>query len=216
MHLTATRLRMGEDVADDDFDLAYPPWVRVASFRHWTRVKVARQAANLLAGVGAKNVLDIGAGPGKFCIVGALSTSAHFTGVEQRQDLVEVAQNASFQFGMDRTRFVHANLVDFDCSSFDGFYLYNPFQEQIKHHPFPNDDVLRVPQALYNMYVASTIAQLSRAPIGTAVVTYNGFGAAMPRQYHRLHWQEIGGAELVLWIKMACSRMIPGEVFSDR
>ena len=36
-------------------------------------------------------VLDIGCGPGKFCIVGALATTGRFTGVEQRKHLCDAA-----------------------------------------------------------------------------------------------------------------------------
>jgi hypothetical protein len=114
-------------------------------------------------------------------------------------NLVQVAESAALRFGVNHTRFVHANFVDFDCGSFDGLYLFNPFQEQVKDDPFRIDEVLERSRTLYKTYLASTSAQLIRAPIGTLVVTYNGFGAAMPRQYGRLHREVMGGAELVLW-----------------
>lgn len=126
------RLRAGEPISDEEFDAVYSSEVRSLSLRHWTPVSVARRAAYLLTGLGgATHILDVGAGPGKFCIVGALSTTAHFVGVEHRRRLVEVAQMAAVRFGADRAHVVHANLLDFDCRTFDGFYFYNPFREQL-------------------------------------------------------------------------------------
>mgnify|MGYP000969840975 CR=1 FL=1 len=71
---------------DDRFDLAYPPEIRAKSKAHWTPVSIARRAAEFLVREPGTRVLDIGCGPGKFCIVGALGTEGRFTGIEQRQD----------------------------------------------------------------------------------------------------------------------------------
>ena len=69
---------------DSRFDLVYPREIRELSDRHWTPVEVARKAAVFLVREPGTRVLDIGCGPGKFCIVGALATDGRFTGVEQR------------------------------------------------------------------------------------------------------------------------------------
>jgi predicted RNA methylase len=216
----AARLRAGETVADDEFDAVYAPEVRRISFRHWSPVVVAGRAARLLTGMGATRILDVGAGPGKFCIVGASATRAHFTGVEQRRNLVEAAQVAAFRFGADRARFVHANIVDFDSSEFDGFYLYNPFQEQIEDDLLPIDQILARSPELYETYVVSTLAKLTRAPAGTAVVTFNGFGAPVPPQYRRVHSETFCDAELVLWVRKGEAKRppqhAPGEATSER
>src|SRR6516165_9063251 len=110
----AARLRAGEAVTDGEFDQVFVPDVEAISFRHWTPVWVARRAAELLVHAGATEILDVGAGPGKFCIVGALTTAARFAGVEQRGGLVEQARQAAGKLGAARVRFVHSNLVDFD------------------------------------------------------------------------------------------------------
>src|SRR5713226_861432 len=65
-------------VEDERFDLIYPPEIRDLSCRHWTPVAVARKAAEFLVNERETRVLDLGCGPGKFCIVGALTTEAHF------------------------------------------------------------------------------------------------------------------------------------------
>ena len=95
----AARLRAGEAVTDGEFDQVFVPDVEAISFRHWTPVWVARRAAELLVHAGATEILDVGAGPGKFCIVGALTTAARFAGVEQRGGLVEQARQAAGKLG---------------------------------------------------------------------------------------------------------------------
>ena len=149
---------------------------------------------------GATRILDVGAGPGKFCIIGALTTAAHFVGIEQRRNLVEEARRVSAQLGADQASFVHSNLVEFDCTPFDGFYFYNPFYEQLDDDAFfPIDRTLARSEALFNTYVASTTAALIRAPIGTLVATFHGFGGPMPPQYRVVHEERTYGADLVLW-----------------
>jgi hypothetical protein len=210
------RLRAGDPVSDEEFDAVYPPAVRAASARHWTPVQVARRAAQLLTETGgAARVLDIGAGPGKFCIVGALCTSGSFTGVEQRLNLVEAALAATPRFGAQRARVVHANLLDFDCSGFDGFYFYNPFREQIELDDDPIDGNLERSQENFKSYIATTIATLIRAPVGTAVVTFHGFGGRMPPQYRRVITQMVNGGELALWIRSSYSAMLKSRQGAD-
>jgi 2-polyprenyl-3-methyl-5-hydroxy-6-metoxy-1,4-benzoquinol methylase len=92
---------------DNQFDLLYPPEIRALSRAHWTPVKVARRAASFLVREPGTRVLDIGCGPGKFCIVGALATPGRFTGVEQRKQLCELAQ-ATIEQGPGRIFFLSA------------------------------------------------------------------------------------------------------------
>jgi SAM-dependent methyltransferase len=198
----AERLRAGEVVPDGEFDDVFPPEIEAVSFRHWTPVAVARRAAHLMADAGARRILDVGAGPGKFCIVGALTTDAHFTGLERRRNLVEEARRAAARLRVDRVHFAHANLLDFDSRGFDGFYLYNPFQEFVEaDDPFPIDRTVRRSEALHKTYIAATIAMLIRAPVGTVVATFHGFGGPMPGQYRRLREERLFGAQLVLWMR---------------
>lgn len=205
----AARLRVGKRVLDEEFDSAYADKERSISFRHWTPVVVASRAARLLTGMGATRILDVGAGVGKFCIVGALTTDAHFYGVERRGNLVEIARSAAARFGAERTRFSRGNIADFDCDPFDGFYLYNPFQELIDNDLLPIDGNVEQSPDLYRTYVAATTAKLIRAQVGTAVVTFNGFGGPMPPQYRRVRTEHFFSAELVLWVRKPHAKILP-------
>jgi hypothetical protein len=199
----AARLRAGARVSDREFDELFSPETSLVSLRHWTPVSVASRVASLLTEAGAKEILDVGSGPGKVCIVGALSTNARFTGVEQRRRLVEEARVAALVVGAERARFVHANLVEFDCTPFDGFYFYNPFQEQMEpDDPCPIDDTVPRSPVLHRTYLATVLAALICAPVGTLVATFHGLGAPMPRQYRRLHSEHAGSGELALWVRV--------------
>jgi hypothetical protein len=199
--IAATMLRAGQLVTDRVFDRVFPTSIRLASHEYWTPVKVASRAARLLANIGAERILDVGAGPGKFCIVGALTTSAQFTGIEQRENLVHVARMAAWRLGADRVRFLHRNLVDFDFNLFDAFYLYNPFYEQLGTTALAIDDQIARSPSFYRRYVVTTTQKLARARIGTAVITYHGFGGVMPAGYRRVHQEPAGEDHLVLWVK---------------
>ena len=133
LDLVRNALRERSAVRDEDFDLLYPLEVRTASPMFWTPVKVALRAAELLVGnrKGAR-VLDVGSGPGKLCTVGALTTSGHFTGVEQRPHLVSAARGAASHLRVEKSvSFVEGKLDQIDGSRYDAFYFYNPFMENL-------------------------------------------------------------------------------------
>ncbi len=188
--------------SDRAFDRVYPAAIRFLSRQHWTPVRVARRAAQLLGQAQARAILDIGSGPGKFCIVGALSTGASFTGVERRAHLVDAARAAAAQLGARRARFVRADFLDFDFQPFDGFYLFNPFFEQLGDRKMiPIDGRGERSRRLYQRYVMAIEQKLAAAAAGTAVVTYYGFGGILPAGYTQLHEERAGGDWLVLWKK---------------
>lgn len=198
-----TALLAGELVSDGDLDHAlFPPGLRgEISMVHWSPLDVSLRAAALLANGGGKRILDIGSGVGKFCILGALTTRAEFVGVEQRAGLVEAARVAAARSGAARAFFVHANVVDVDFRQFDGFYLYNPFYEQVSLDVPPIDETIEPSPECFWKYVATTIRKLREMRRGTRVVTYNGFGGDMPFEYDRVplvhqFWRDFG-----LWIR---------------
>jgi SAM-dependent methyltransferase len=197
--VTATALRNGA-VTDRHFDQVYSSELRFLSRQHWTPVRVAKSAAGLLTEAGATAILDVGAGAGKFCIVGALTTTATYVGLERRAHLVEAARAAAARFGVRRVRFTRGNLLDFDCTGFDGFYLFNPFYEQIGGGLVPIDGQVEASLGLYRRYVGATEEKLAAAAPGSVVVTYHGFGGTLPG-YEKIHQERAGNDRLVLWKK---------------
>lgn len=194
-------VRRGDDVPDRDFDDVYPPRVRALSAQHWTPVAVARRAAAWLAAAPGARVLDVGAGAGKFCLVGALATPGAFTGVERRGALVAVARAVAAAHGVEAARYVHGDIRDVDWAAFEGFYLFNPFAE----HYLPEDERIdadgEFSLAGLTREVAWVEAQLARARLGTRVATFHGFGGYLSG-YDRVSVEPLGTSILECWEKV--------------
>jgi len=196
----AERLRRGLDVDDDDFDALYPSWGRWLSRIHWTPVAVARRAAELLVARPGTRVLDVGAGVGKFALIGSLVTDGVFYGIEQRKHFVQAAQAAARDLGTRSAYFLHGNMMALDWSMFDAFYLYNPFVEHLGSLE-PLDGTIEVEPKFFSVYVRFVRQRLLRAVPGTRVATYHGFGARLPRTYQLEMRVRCGTAPLELWVK---------------
>lgn len=72
------KLKLNIDVKDSTFNELYPNHIKELANRHWTPIAVARMAAEYLAEEANSKILDIGAGAGKFCLVGAAATNGMF------------------------------------------------------------------------------------------------------------------------------------------
>jgi SAM-dependent methyltransferase len=167
---------------DHEFDQIYSASIREMSVTHWSPVNVCRLAAKLLVTSPATRVLDVGCGPGKFCVIGATTTRGHFTGVEQRKRLARAAKDLIERYGIIRAEIAHANILDVSFLDFNAFYIFNPFAENV----FPSmriDFEVELHPGLYAKYIEYVNQQLSRMPIGTRVVTYCGDGAEVPGGY---------------------------------
>jgi tRNA G46 methylase TrmB len=99
-------------IEDEKFDQIYPARIRKLSPLQWTPVCVAAEAAKLLVTVPGTRVLDIGCGPGKFCLVAAALTDSRFTGIEQRADLVTAARKAAAMRQSANVEIIHGNVTE--------------------------------------------------------------------------------------------------------
>lgn len=202
--LAALRDRIALD--DAAFDRLYPDAVRRLSVVHWTPVSVALRAAALLAPIGGMRVLDIGAGAGKLCCLGAVAHGGTWHGIERDPALVAAATDVARSLGVDHcTRFFAADALDVDWAGFDSLYLYNPFESQ----RFGGGFARAAGGAGFDEQVAGTAARLGTLAPGTRVVTFHGFGGEMPDDLALATIEEVEGGELALWIKR--SRPGPGR-----
>lgn len=192
-------LQSGAPLLDREFDDLFPLAVRRVSRVHWTPVEVAMRAARLLGNRAGANILDVGAGAGKFCIVAAATVGARVRGVEHRRHLVDIARTAASKVGVD-VDFVHGTLEDEDASEVDGVYLFNPFAENISSPRDRLDKTVELSLDRFWRDVATTERFLRAARPGTRVVTYCGFGGSMPEDYVLAH-REQHSSTLELWIK---------------
>lgn len=183
---------------DQDFDLIFPEAIGRLSACHWSPVHVCRTAAQLLVVQPGTRVLDIGCGPGKFCVIGASTTQGHFTGVEQRGKLARIAQDVVKKHHVPRVEIMHGNIQDVNFRDFEAFYLFNPFEENIMPALRIDYDVELEPQ-LYTEYSAHVQQQLLRMPMATRVVTYCSDGLEIPDCYACV--KTAFTDKLKLWVK---------------
>lgn len=189
-------------LTDEVFDRIFAPKWRVRSAVHWTPVEAAAPAVEWLTGAGARSVLDVGAGVGKLCVLGALLTrDVNFVGVEQRPPLVLEARRVVELLGLsDRVRFLSATLEGLDPSAFDAFYFYNPFGEHLdESHVDLIDTTLPRSPTYFRRDVAIVDGWLSRARRGTRVVTLHGYGGVVPGTYRLVGERDFDGDSLDAW-----------------
>jgi len=170
--------------SDFNFHHLYPLYIRELAQKHWTPLKVAQKAAEFLAARPGAKILDIGSGPGKFCLSGAYYNPAvNFYGIEQRNDLVFYATTAKEILGLSNVTFIHTNLVKLDFSEYDHFYFFNSFYENLPG-TCKIDNKLTYSSYLYNSYNRYLYDQLEKMPTGTRLATYHCSEEEAPDGYH--------------------------------
>lgn len=186
--------------SDANFHHLYPLYIQALAEKHWTPLKVVQRASKFLAATPGVKVLDIGSGPGKFCLGGAYyNPEAFFYGIEQRIDLVRYAVIAKEMAGLNNVTYMYGNLMELDLRQYDHFYFFNSFYENLPG-TYKIDDKLTYSRSLYNQYNGYLFTQLEKMPAGTRLATYHGAETEAPHGYH------IVGTDidhlLKFWIKL--------------
>ncbi len=199
---TIDSIRAGQAVSDRIFDQLFPEPVRRVSSRFWTPISVARKAAKILAADGGA-ILDVGAGVGKFCIVGALTTDAEFHGLEHRPELVDIANGVIAALGLaERAKVFLGTLDDVAWNRYRAFYFCNPFEENIFPENRRYDDHVELSKTRFQEDTARVERALDSAPVGTRIVTFHGLGARVPATYRQCVEETRGNPLLHAWIKV--------------
>lgn len=186
--------------SDETFNRLLPGHIRDVAARHWTPLEVAIKSAKFLCTHAGAKILDIGSGAGKFCLIAAYHhPDMHFTGIEQREDLVELSRELQERLLLQNVSFIHGNIKEFDTSSFDHFYFYNSFYENLPGTQKIDYDI-SYSEKLYDYYNLLLYKKLNRTPSGTRLVTYHSLGNEVPPGFEVLHtefadflrfWQKI-------------------------
>ena len=156
---------------DAAFDWMYPEHIQLLS-QHWTPLSIAYKAAGFLARPGAR-VLDIGSGIGKFCLAAAHNfPETFFYGVEQRHELICLAEETKGYLHLPNANFIYANITQINFREFDHFYFYNSFYENI-YLENQIDDTIELSESLYSYYTRYLHNALAERPKGTRVVTFH-------------------------------------------
>jgi predicted RNA methylase len=172
---------------DVTFDRFLPFKYRVPSRYYWSPLQAIACAASWLDELRIETVVDIGSGVGKFCVAAALASRSSFIGIEQRRELVKVARGVAriFELG-PRARFIEGTFGEVTVPAASCYYFFNPFGESLFRPEDRLDDNVEVSQAraLRDIHLAERM--LAAAPLGTFVMTYNGFGGTLPDGYEQL------------------------------
>ena len=191
-----------DNMTDAQLDALLPAAMRRVSGMYWTPVRVARRAAQIFDELDVRRVLDVGSGPGKFCVVaGARVPRMSFVGVEQRPHLVAAAQSLATAVGSKNVTFLLGDAACLPFSGFDGFYVFNSFAE----NSFSPDDQLDQTVELSHVRRVDDVMRVERwlatRPLGTVLMTYHGLGGPIPGCYERVHVEAAGSAWLRAWRK---------------
>lgn len=184
--------------SDEEFDAIYPLKIRKLSSRHWTPVEVAKKAADFLVVHPSTKVLDIGSGAGKFCLVAASYSMGQFTGVEQREILIRIAQKCAQKYLISRVNFIQADIRSIDFGKYDSFYFFNSFEENLEISD-TMDLRTHLNPVLFEEYTSFVRDQLEAAPKGTRVATYCTSSHQIPGSYIWVDSHAKG--KLKFWLK---------------
>lgn len=198
-----TRLVPSE--TDRAFDRLLPEHLRRLSHKHWTPVDVAIRATSLLCPASGTRILDVGSGVGKLCVIGAMSASGLWCGVEQYEPMVHAARMLASTLGVaERTTFLHGDALAVDWHEFDAIYLYNPFESP------PSNADPRQHLVEFRVQVAHVERRLATLRDRVRVVTLHGFGGTMPPSYELVYHERMSavGLNLALWVQRAASHEI--------
>lgn len=183
-------------VTDAELDVVFPDDLRARSAVHWTPIEVALRVAEMLAP--ARKILDVGAGVGKLCVIGAAVSTAEWWGIEQDEHQVVAARSAAWQLGVDGgARFVHGDGTRLSWDDYDGIYFYNPFTTLMLS---PSASAF-VRYATIQRTLKRVEQRLAALRPGTRVVTYHGFGGKLPVGYARVAREPFGGDAIELWMR---------------
>jgi SAM-dependent methyltransferase len=187
---------------DACFDQALPRYERDRSSQYWTPVAVSARVAAIFSERGARKVLDVGCGPGKFCVVaGALRPGLHVSGIEQRSRLVRLGKRLVRKFGLRNVELSTGDATKLSWDDFDALYFFNPFIESTFSPAFRFDDDVVHSKRRFGAELLRVESLLARAPLGTMFVTYHGLGGPIPSSYELVGEERAGTDKIRTWVK---------------
>ena len=197
MTILQTKRSLGEDL---DLSPLYPASIQRLDTLHWSPLPVIVKATQFLAGSGETTILDIGSGSGKFCLTASfLNPDAVFFGVEQREYLVDQANQVKKLLDRPNVQFIHKDFTQLDLREFESFYFYNSFFENLPGTD-KIDNSFEYSAELYLYYSRYLHRQLEGMPSGTRIATYCSWDDEIPPEYGLMETDMEGS--LKFWVKI--------------
>lgn len=186
--------------SDESFNKLFPSFIQQLAIRHWTPLRVTRAVIDFLTPQHNERVLDIGSGIGKFCLAAAYyKPAAFFAGIEQRANLVKMAEEVRAKLALPNAGFLHGDFVNIDFSEYDHFYFFNSFYENLSE-VYKIDDNIEFSDDLYNYYTRCLHKKLADMRQGTRVVTFHSLEDEIPFSYHAV--ESRFNNHLKCWVKV--------------
>lgn len=180
--MIANYLRLNLPVKDKDFDKIYPEAIQRLSNRHFTEIEVAIRASQFLVTKPKQKVLDIGSGVGKFCFVAGAYTDAQYTGVDYRENFIQLCDQLTAKHGFKNSNFIFSDIKHINFREYDSFYFFNSFLEHIDITA-KIDETVSVDIETFNHYFKFLFKQFARLPEGTRIATYHVNNIQIPGSY---------------------------------
>ena len=177
------QLKAERHITDAELDAVFPPKIKSLSERHWTPVIVAKIASNFLCHKDGLNILDIGCGVGKFCLVAAtLQPHCNFHGIDIRENFIKQANKTKHKFNIANSLFSCQDILETDINGYDCIYFFNSFQENIDETSIM-DEESRVSHEMFKIYTQHLYDKFSLLPAGTRLVTYHTAEFCIPDNF---------------------------------
>lgn len=147
----------------------------------WSDVETINDSIQSFKIKNTSQILDIGSGIGKFCLIGAmLYPNIQFTGIEMSERRVLISNRLKEALYLDNVTFINADFCDVykDYSKYKYIYFFNPFDmgvhEKIKKEQI-NDifDVSDKEDEILNTFQKTLNKYLSSLEKGSKVYSYN-------------------------------------------
>jgi hypothetical protein len=191
-------------MTDEEFDALLGMFARARSGAFWTPASVVAQATTHLGRLGAKHVLDVGAGVGKFCLLGAQQLKGtRFHGIDRRAPLVAEADALRRKLGLERVSFTAGDALAVSWSPYDAFYFFNPFSEHLVPETERLDDAVELSRERFAVEAARIEVALRLLPPGRVLVTYHGLAGPIPSGYDLLVEEPAATGRLRVWRRAA-------------
>ncbi len=180
--MIANYLRLNLPIKDKDFDKIYPESIQRLSDRHFTEVEVAIRASQFLVTKPKQKILDIGSGVGKFCFVAGAYTDAQYTGVDYRENFIQLCDQLTIKHGFKNANFIFSDIQYINFRNYDSFYFFNSFLEHIDATA-KIDETISVDVGKFNHYFKFLFKQFAGLPEGTRIATYHVNSIQIPGSY---------------------------------
>jgi SAM-dependent methyltransferase len=183
---------------DADFDTKLAPHYKEISKIHWTPLTIIEEVSSWLNQYSSTNLLDIGSGVGKFCLLAAQQSTTQFTGVELREELHTQAIEMQQKMNLSNVQFIRSDIIHIPFEPYDAIYYYHPFCEHLCEADWIKKDQ-EFSEEQFEQYESFIINQLKNSKTGTLFISYCASRIEMPIDFI-LEDMKFDGV-LQLWIK---------------